>query len=309
MKIRRLTTALLAAFLVLSPASAALAAPATTYLYVGPNGSDANYGNRADKPLATLTGAEARLLSSAPTGPVEIRLIAGVYDDWVQRFGYSNGYPITIRGYGGTAIFDGAGNLNWGLRIHPRTVGTDMNLTVSNVAVRNATNGLQVRDAKNVRFVNFKANSIGNLKSPGGMGYAALSVYNSDNVTVENPTFSLIENDAASLANVHAIYAVSSENLVVQGGTYTSVSGDPIRLRNGSHHSRVYGGVFKEAGRYALLSDWRNPATNEIWSQDGLLSSPMFVSAYKASSLRVGLVACFDGASNDVENTTIRVTY
>ena len=222
-------------------------------------------------------------------------MLPGTYAPETQTFSYANGSPLLIRGYGGRATFDGQGSADWALNVRPRA-GTSMKLTLQDLGVRNAGNGIRIGKARDVNVRNFTAENLGSLHARAA-GFAALGVFGSANVSVVNPTFRSIENDAATAAYVHAIYAIGAPGLRVEGGSYTLISGDPIRLRNGSDGALVRGGRFDRAGRYAVFSDWRDPSAGEVLSKNGVISAASVTSGYGGKALLVGVVACFRGSA------------
>ena len=77
-----------------------------------------------------------------------------------------------------------------------------------------------------------------------------------------------VTNDWASGPDlIHAVYMRdSSTGNTVRGNDFVNVSGDPVRVSNGSHGNTVAGNTSENAGQNAMVADWHN-TTGEVSSK------------------------------------------
>ena len=98
---------------------------------------------------------------------------------------------------------------------------------------------------------------IGNLANTGDPGYGGLDLVNSQGNEIRNNHFVNVENAPASAGLMHAVYlAHGSSNNDISANRFVDISGDPIRVRDGSNANQVIDNVFERAGTVAFISDW-----------------------------------------------------
>lgn len=130
--------------------------------------------------------------------------------------------------------------------------------------------GFKGSDDRKHRVMNNTVNNmvfknIGTKHQPlGALGMGAISFATASNNTVSYTTFENIENVVCATqctpdAHIHSVYTLwNSDNNTISETTHTNVSGDPIRVRDGSDDNRVEYSLFVNAGAKAAISDWLN---------------------------------------------------
>lgn len=252
----------------------------THRLYLAPDGDDAAAGTSAATALKTLGAAQRLLQAQAPATAVEIVVAPGTYLGQSVRWTFRNGQPLRIAAAAGAAtmpLFDGRGGATWFTLLGGGNQRTQ--LEIVGLEVRNywmamdlgssdaAADGNAGTTIRGMRFAN-----IGGIHGAGdpAYSYAAIRLQNSrDNLIVANQ-FVAIENDKATSGYIHALYlARHSSGNRVRDNTFTEVSGDAVRTRDGSDDTDVSGNRFVRAGKYAAFSDWFAPDKGECPSQGG----------------------------------------
>lgn len=265
-----------------------------THIYLAPDGSDAGDGTR-DDPFATLRQANAHLEVLQPTTPVSVHLQPGTYLETGTRWTYVPVRALTIGADHGVATFSGQNAFaDYVLKINPAANRASINLRMSNLRFTAATNGLQLKSLQNAELSNLRFDHLGTRFSPTGTGYAALSIQNVSQVTVNSPTFSNLVNSPDQLALIHAIYAANdADQVTVNDPDISRVSGDPLRFRNGSDSFHIHGGTIRNAGEFTAFSEWFDQTRDETRSLDArLIDVPVSTRGYD-SPLEIGRTACF----------------
>lgn len=274
-----------------SPGTSASAQAAKVLrVYLDPAGADTNNGLSPSTPVVGLARAQQVVAQAKPNVDVEIRVKAGVYTaapvTWTT---YVPGHTISFLpadytyGRGSDAIkarpvFRGDGSNGFWFRaeLPEGHAGGDTRLRFYYLQVEQYSNGGIMLDggtktgtqgmiAGASRGVNgntiygmyFRA--IGSKHTRAGVGFGAVDLINSQNNIIEANDFVEIENSGAldQQALIHGVYlAHFSSGNSIRGNRFTTVSGDPIRTRNGSNSNTITANVFTRAGSKAYFSDW-----------------------------------------------------
>jgi hypothetical protein len=275
----------------------AQAATTTLRIYVSPTGDDAGTGASADRPVRSLQRAHELVRWTRAGRPVEVLLAGGTYRAAPMVWSQYASTPTVIRasGVGGRPVINGSGADGFALAIRPAVPGATMNLTISGISFARWENGIQVSKASGVTLDDITWYKIGGRWATSKRtGYAALHLSDGDGVTVRNSRFQYVENATAQDANlIHAIYAtLDSDGLTVTSSSFTFVSGDAIRVRNGSDGVTVAASTFRAAGFNAAVSDWYRASAGEIPSVGGRITASTVMTNYSGRSLR--RTYCFD---------------
>lgn len=232
---------------------------ASVTLYMSPSGSDGADGS-SGAPVKSLKRVKALLAgSSASTATVVVR--AGTYYEtaMVSWSGVPQDLLQFRREGAQRPVFDGS-RVAGTTRYWMNTAGGPR-LDVRELTVRNYRTGALRLDTDGNTVRNMIFERIGNKYVSGGDGYAAVHLLgSSDNAVVNNIMRDLENTDCPGC--VHGVYAAtgSSRNLL-QGNTFSRVTGDPVRLRNGTDDNRVEGNTFTTSGlpgtNRALVTFWR----------------------------------------------------
>lgn len=233
--------------------------------------SDARTGT-----IRATTVAEAQRIAEARGARnVTIRLTAGVYPpiDWSY---VPRGGRITIEGAGNPIAATSAddstsastsaavvkcnrSSSEYGIKLGSGKTNFDVNnLTIEKcrhggVYVSGATS-VKVRNSL-IQYIGSKHVSKGDPKKE---GFGGVHLKGASRATISNNRFLHLENNGASPAGVHGVYAANnSDRTVIEKNRFGYISGDPIRFRHGSDNARVTSNRFWRTGYKAIVSDWR----------------------------------------------------
>lgn len=270
MRFPRLPLLALAAAILLAgvatPATSALAAPAPMVIYVSPTGDDANYGAHPDSAVKTLARAQSLAYFTRGDRPLEVVLAGGSYQDWGSIwYHYHPDFPTVIRasGSGGRPTYSGKGSTRFGLAIRPANYA-NMNLTVRGLSFWDGVNGIQVSNSTGVSLVDITLYRIGGKFAGGRSGVGALHLSNADGVRLMYSKIKNVENLGSEGPQIHGIYATAgSSGLEVRWTEFSTISGDPVRLRDGSDNAVIAASTFSYAGSKSIVSDWYNKSAGE----------------------------------------------
>lgn len=308
------TGALLAALLlVVSEAAIGLDAPPaaaarTFVVWVAPNGSDARTATSQRRPVASLDRAQEILFKKQHKGPVSVKVARGIYREWGTVWKYRSRFSTTISAYNGTPTFTGGKrHQDYGLVISPQTHRrTDMNLKVRGLRWTDAANGIRVLGASGVHLDKLRFARIGSSYSSRGRGFAALSIYGSTGTKVTRPNFRYLRNDSPYEGRLHAIYiAHSAHKSRIIKGSFSRITGDPIRVRDGSHSNSVEGGTFARTGKFAVFSEWYDIKDGEKRSTNNRIVRTNAGRDY-AGRIWIPAKVCFAGSTKPVAPCGIR---
>ena len=269
--------------------------PGMFEIWVAPNGLDARATSSQQYPVKTLLRAQEILEAEDHDGLAVVYVEGGNYDEWGTTWSYQSEHRTIIKAYDGTPTFSGDGAKNqYGLLIEPDPgQPNDMNLSVEGLRWVDSTNGIRINGAFNVRLERLTFRRIGTQHSSTGNGYAALSLTGAQGTRVIEASFKDIENAEPNESYIHAIYmSDATHDTRVIDSRFSNVSGDPIRVRDGSNWNRVEGGSFSRTGKYAILSAWHNPGAGESPSAGNTLRNSDTGSDY-AGSYDFPRTACF----------------
>lgn len=287
-------------------------------VWVSSGGNDANSGESKTVPVKTIARAHQIVSEKKPDSPVHIRIKSGSYTEFGIVWTYFNPnhdtvflpWDYTI----GSAtsetmarpVFSGNGTSSFWLTVRPDVAPTQTGTRIKfyHLEIRNSLGGISLRGrsyqygAANNLLHGVKFSSIGSLysKNSSDIGYAALQLINAPYTTVNKTNFYKIENRPDStLGLIHAIYAAhKSTHLKVSQSSFNTVSGDPVRMRDGSSNGLVQTSRFLKAGSKGYMSDWYDKA-DEVRSYNNAFNNNEIRDGYK----RIPLSAtyCFDTKS------------
>ncbi|MEV0645486.1 right-handed parallel beta-helix repeat-containing protein [Phytomonospora sp. NPDC050363] len=240
-------------------AEPAPAQAASVTVHMSPSGSDSADGGSAT-PVKSLKRVKALLTaSSATTATIVVR--AGTYYETATVAW--NGVPQDLLSFRreGTQrpVFDGS-RVTGTTRYWMNSAGGPR-LDVRELTVRNYRTGALRLDTDGNTVRNMIFERIGNKYVPDGPGYAAVHLLGSSGNAIVNNIMRNLENTDCP-GCVHGVYAAneSSRNLL-QGNTFSKVTGDPVRLRNGTDDNIVEANTFTTSGLpgtdRALITFWR----------------------------------------------------
>lgn len=234
-------------------------------LYVDPaRGNDDNGCGQYD-PCRTLKGAHSLLYSLRPNEHVTIRVASGTFR---HHGGFVWKYtrpPYSVRIVGSGTVFDGAGYPGTWLTVAP-ALGKPANLTIAGIGVTRYGTAISVNGSRNDRLNGYVSRVVIDRMAFGLIGgeyttdkadtFAAVRFVNVRNSRITRSTFRNIEN-AGRGELLHAVYMAhySSGNTVAYN-YMAYVSGDPIRLRDGSNSNILAGNTFGRTGVTAHASAW-----------------------------------------------------
>jgi parallel beta-helix repeat protein len=127
--------------------------------------------------------------------------------------------------------------------------------TISGRTFSGGPNAILLRDVSNVTI---ERNTFKNLK--GKTGYAGVHVKNSSGIRIRNNSFTSLSNKG----HMHGVYLVKTSRSTISGNTFSAISGDPVRIRDGSSGNTVSGNTFRKSGIYASFSEWRDTRKGEV---------------------------------------------
>lgn len=241
-------------------------------IYVAANGSDANDGSSAQRPVATLAAAvRAAAARSARTGEdMTVQVAPGMYrgqtlmlDDKQMRG------RLTIAGTSSKAdsypAFYGNGTGTF-LR-YDGSAGRDTGLTVRNLRIVDYATAITLNGNRNdARAFNRGTTISGNIfarigtDTTKGLGKstAAVRLVNSHDNVIENNWFKTIRNyPVTACAGLHAMYVAhgSSGNRIV-GNTIEDFCGSAVKLRDSSDNNIIDRNTFRTTDRTSGIEEW-----------------------------------------------------
>lgn len=316
----------------LDPPSAQPAAPplgpsknAPRALWVAHGGDDTAAGDE-QHPLASLEGAQARLVKDYPSGldrNVEVRVVADgrAYEEAVEWTFSSPDYTISfmpgayrfgmrwseLSKKGGRPIFDGhdacaakksgancrffhgqVENVRF-YYLHVRRYSTAA-FTLHHSAGHNLVYGCVIASIGN-RPAAFHHLNIG--MSGVGLG--------TDHNRVQNNHFVNLLNKAGDERFLHAVYMNAASDNVVVHNSALRVCGDPIKVRNFANRNVVAHNRFRQTGDKGYFLDWPDNGAGESCSWMNVFSDNALESGYGGASVSTttlyqGCAKC-DGAA------------
>ena len=145
---------------------------------------------------------------------------------------------------------------------------------------------------------------IGNYSDPAApFGYAGISLRNSRRNEIANNHFIDLRNAEGGQHEPWAIHAVymshDSDGNLIHHNSFTSISGDAIRVRNGSDNNVLEQNTFTSTGNYGYLGDWYCEPTNsctpkELPSYGNRLVSNTFRGPYEGGLPAFRPDFCYD---------------
>lgn len=245
-------------------------------VYVSTAGSDANDGLTPSTSVLTLARVHGILDAARPDADVEVRIAQGTYAGQSVTWTYYHPdheiafMPVDYQGGGigsiaGRPVFDGQGT--GALLTLNASGGQATNLSFIYLQIQGyRTYGLLFRGDRNDfgggwnggnRVYGCLLTKIGNLANAGDAGYGGLDLVNSHGNDIRNNHFVNVENASSSAGLMHAVYlAHGSSDNEIRANRFVGISGDPIRVRDGSNHNQVTDNTFETAGSAAFISDW-----------------------------------------------------
>jgi hypothetical protein len=245
-------------------------------VYVSTAGSDTNDGLTPSASVLTLTRVHGILGGARPDRDVEVRIAQGTYTGQSVTWSYYHPdheisfMPVDYQGGGigsiaGRPVFDGQGA--GALLTLNASEGRETNLSFIYLQVQGyRTYGLLFRGDRNDfdhgwnggnRVYGCLLTKVGNLANAGDAGYGALDLVNSHGNEIRNNHFVNVENVSSSAGLMHAVYlAHGSSDNEIRANRFVGISGDPIRVRDGSNRNQVTDNTFEKAGSVAFISDW-----------------------------------------------------
>ncbi len=245
-------------------------------VFVHPAGDDADDGSTPNHAVLTLGRVQEILRAAAPERNVEVRIAQGTYTGQSVTWDYYHPdyeiafMPIDYHGGGigsiaGRPVFDGKGARV--LLTLDVADGRETNLAFIYLRIEHyRVMGLNFRGNRNDfehgwnggnRVFGCLLSDVGNLANAGKHGFGGLDLVNSRHNEIQNNHFLQQENASSSAALMHAIYlAHGSSYNEIRSNRFVDVSGDPVRVRDGSNHNQVEDNVFEKTGSAAFISDW-----------------------------------------------------
>ena len=216
--------------------------------------ADAGFG---DGNVDTLKELDSWLQLNYVSGDVSIYIAPGYYQD-AARWNFSakpNVLLITAEDANNPPVFDaclnstciaGAPN-GYFLRIEPTySVSPALgSIKLQNVVINNYVNGVYVNRTDDAEISNNTFNNIGSafnqnitLNSSGKRvynGYGVIHANKANNLIIASNHINNAYNDDRPLL-MHALYVVNSQHVSAMYNNINMISGDPIRIRNGSEN-------------------------------------------------------------------------
>jgi hypothetical protein len=253
----RWMTAMLTSLAILCTLELGTAAASPLYLYMAPNGNDANNGLSPSSAVQSLTGIQAIVKEHIDGGfsdNIFVEIASGLYlDQWVEWTRTIPGHWITFEAINPASppLFDGSSlpTQAWFAAIN---LGISQ-IQLRNLHVRNYVNAVAFHYSHHNELYGMKLEYIGGIGN-GTAGYGALHLRDSSDNSITNSHFIAIRPDpregAGSCGGLHAIYAVdSSSRNTISGNWFEDSCGDGvIKLRNGAHDNLIAGNRFLHTG-------------------------------------------------------------
>lgn len=240
-------------------AGAALADSGEVTVYLATSGNDDSAGSSA-APVKTLQGVK-RVLKAQASSSATIIVRPGVYyESTMVKWGDVPQQALTFRRDGGTArpVFDGS-RLTGSTQYWMNTAGGPV-LDVRELQVRNYRTGALRLDTDGNTVRNMVFEKLGNRHVSGGDGYAAVHLLgSSDNVITRNVFRDLENTDCPGC--IHGVYAATdSDGNQITDNRFSDVTGDVVRLRDGTDDNLIEANSFTTSGsaaaNRALVSFW-----------------------------------------------------
>ncbi|MFI7545175.1 right-handed parallel beta-helix repeat-containing protein [Actinoplanes sp. NPDC049599] len=183
-----------------------------------------------------------------------------------------------VAAHGGRPTFDGRHRPGYGVNFRPARVSSTgrTNLRFTYLQFQGyAQGGISIegqvlntdvvrpgpRTADGNSFYGNMFTDIGNYSAPAApFGYAGISLRNSRQNDIANNHFVDLRNAEGGQHEPWAIHGVylshDSDNNQIHHNNFSSISGDAIRVRNGSDSNGVERNTFTSTGNYGYLGDW-----------------------------------------------------
>ncbi|WP_170147660.1 right-handed parallel beta-helix repeat-containing protein [Micromonospora phaseoli] len=148
--------------------------------------------------------------------------------------------------------------------------------TISGKKFSGHANAILLRNVKNITI---SGNDFRNLS--GSTGYAAIHVKNSSRIVIKKNTFSRLRNGGM----MHGVYLVKTSGSSITGNKFSSITGDPVRIRDGSSNNVVSGNTFTKSGRYAMFSEWGRLEQGETCGRGNTFKSNRYGTGYSGKKI------------------------
>ncbi len=132
---------------------------------------------------------------------------------------------------------------------------------------------------RNTRNVTISGNEFKNLS--GSTGYAAIHVKNSSGIVIRKNVFSNLRNGGM----MHGVYLVKTTSSSITGNKFSSITGDPVRIRDGSKNNVVSGNTFTKSGQYAMFSEWGRLDKGEVCGSGNIFKNNKYGKSYSGKNI------------------------
>lgn len=250
----------LAALATAVPAAVAAPPPVkTTTIHLSPTGNDRNNGKTTRKPLRTLDGVQQLLRKSAARN-VLVLVTAGTYERGQTNWTHDKDVVVTFQAQPGTSpVFSGrkaGGDHYWFQSNARKTKLRFKGLTVQEYNL----GGIYLKGSTDLVVEGMHFTKLGTKFHAGEYGRGAVHLRSSSRALIRDNRFSNLENHDKEAAKVHGVYLAEKSSLnLVSGNRFTTISGDPVRVRDGSNNNTVQANNFSDTGYQAIVSDWQQP--------------------------------------------------
>ncbi|MFE9628301.1 right-handed parallel beta-helix repeat-containing protein [Streptomyces sp. NPDC006527] len=236
--------------------------------------------NGLSRGAAVSSVAEAQEIARARGGrDVTVRLAPGTYAPIDWSYAPKGGHITITSESGGPAAEDASsasvinceldGIAEYGVKL----TSADAGVTIAGLTIESCRNGgIKASGTLDVWVENNLIRYIGSkhVDGTGNEGFGGVHLLNSGRAHIEGNRFYYLEN-TGSPAGVHGVYAANnSDGMIVRDNNFGYISGDPIRVRNGTDAGLVDHNRFWKTGYIAVLSDWR--FGSEICSQGNVFA-------------------------------------
>ncbi|MEV6814163.1 right-handed parallel beta-helix repeat-containing protein [Micromonospora sp. NPDC051296] len=150
--------------------------------------------------------------------------------------------------------------------------------TISGRKFSGHANAILLRNVKNVTV---SGNEFKNLS--GSTGYAAVHVKNSSGIVIRKNVFANLRNGGM----MHGVYLVKTSGSSITGNKFSSITGDPVRIRDGSKNNVVSGNTFTKTGQYAMFSEWGRLDKSEACGSGNIFKNNKYGAGYSGKTISV----------------------
>ncbi len=282
-------------FAAVAVAVAGNADAATLKVFVAPRpaGNDQNSGLSVQRPLASLGRVQellqARgLCTGGQADEVEVHIAPGTYRRQEIHWTCFTGAAITFTALNfdkQRPVFDGGGSTFYWL--WAKEPGVEARLRFRYIRVLGYCTAMEFRGVNGVDLYGMYFESIGDRRPLDGAAVtctkptAAVAFNNSSRNRVANSHFVKVVNFDAGARAIHALYiSHGASNNAIERNRFVEISGDPVKVRDGSNHNRVFANHFHRAGHLAYFLDGFD-ATRECPSFGNTFSSNHLYGGFK----------------------------